>query len=116
MDRVRTFCDHLRNRLLASIRESPALKKPDKSVLEALWVRSTVRTQTVDNYPGHSAFARELGISRNQLTASLYRLEQKGFLKPTGSPTHPSQLAFLLNAMLLEAAYDETTGTEGNPF
>lgn len=115
MKRVRVFCDKLRDRLFESIEASSLFNEADKRVLLALWTRSTVRSQTVEDYPGHATLAAELGLTSRQVTASLRRLEHKGFVKATGSATRARQLAYVLNALLLEAAYDETIDAEGRP-
>ena len=115
MDRVRAFCDQLRDRLIESIDGTACLTRPEKCVLQALWAVSIVRTQSVEEYCGDSTFARQIGLSHKQLSRCLYRLERKGFIKPTGSVNKKRQLSYLLNAMVLEAAYDETLRSLGRP-
>jgi DNA-binding MarR family transcriptional regulator len=115
MDHVKAFCDQLRDRLVQSIESATCLTRREKSVLQALWARSTVKTQCVEEYCGDLNLAREVGLSPRQLSRSLFSLEQKGFIKPTGSVSQKRQLSYLLNAMLLEAAYDETLRFRGRP-
>lgn len=115
MSRVRAFCDRVCDKLFEAIDRSPCLNESEKRVLAALWIRCTVRTQTVEQYPGHSVFANEIGLPRRRLAAALTRLETKGFIKATGSATRPRQLAYLLNALILEASYDETVSLNGPP-
>jgi len=109
MDSIRAWCDRICERLLSSIRNADCLSEPEKRVLQELWFRSDVHTQMVGDYPGHSTLARDLGISPRRVSACLRRLQRKGFLKPVasaiGSARRPS---YLLNALLLEMAYDET--------
>lgn len=115
MDRVRAFCDEVRDRLLESIESAPCLTPSEKRVLQGLWSRSTVRTQSVEEYGGNSTFARELGLTPKQIGRSLYQLERKGFIKATGSVSKRRQLSYLLNAMILESAYDETVQSRPRP-
>jgi len=115
MSRVQAFCDRLRDRLFESIREASCLTEMEKHVLAALWSRCNVRTQTVEEYPGHSAFGRDIGVTDERLSRCLHKLERKGFVKSSGSTSRKRQLAYVLNALLLEASFDTTKDAEGHP-
>jgi hypothetical protein len=107
MNRLRAFCDRLCDRLFESIERYPALNRVERRALRELWMRATVKTQTVEDYPGHEAFAAGMGVARRRLMSALMNLERKGFIKATGSLTTGRRLAYLLNALLLEAAFDD---------
>ena len=115
MNRLRAFCDRICDRLYESIESSVCLSPAEKRVLWELWTCAAVRTQTVEEYPGHAAFASRAGMSRQRLTDALQKLERKGFIKATGSATRGRQLAYLLNALLLESAFDITSANRRRP-
>jgi len=107
MNGVRALCDRICDKLFASIRGARCLSEPEKRALLELWCRSDVHTQMVEGYPGHAAFARALGMSPRQTSAVLRRLERKGFVKRTGTAQRVLRRpTYLLNALLLEMAYD----------
>jgi len=106
MDSLKIFCDRVCDQLFDSIDTCVTLSRPERRVLHELWARASVRTQSVEDYPGHASIAASIGMTPRSLVGALARLERKGFIKATGSSERGRQLAYLLNALLLEAAFD----------
>jgi len=103
------FCTRLWDSFFTSLRGTELLTPCEKRVLEKLWLLGTIKTSTCDAYPGHVEFARSLKLSEHRVKLALKKLEMKGFVKAVRrrSATR-SDVAYLLNPLLLEAAYDRT--------
>ena len=95
------FCSRLWDSFFASLRGTGLLTPCEKRVLEKLWLLGTIKTSTCDAYPGHAEFARSLKLSEHRVKLALKKLEMKGFVKAV-------RRGYLLNPLLLEAAYDRT--------
>lgn len=101
------FCSRLWDSFFASVRGTDVLTACEKRVLEKLWLLGTIKTSTCDTYPGHVEFARSLKLSEHRIKLALKKLEMKGFIKAVRRPRRGG-FAYLLNPLLLEAAYDRT--------
>ncbi len=99
------FCSRLWDSFFTSLRGTELLTPCEKRVLEKLWLLGTIKTSTCDAYPGHTEFARSLRVSEHRVKLALKKLEMKGFIK---SVRRVRSFAYLLNPLLLEAAYDRT--------
>ena len=97
------FCSRLWDSFFASLRSTELLTPCEKRVLEKLWLLGTIKTSTCDVYPGHVEFARSLRVSEHRVKLALKKLEMKGFIK-----CMRRGVSYLLNPLLLEAAYDRT--------
>jgi hypothetical protein len=109
------FCSRLWDSFFTSLRGTELLTPCEKRVLEKLWLLGTIKTSTCDAYPGHVEFARSLKLSEHRVKLALKKLEMKGFVKAVrrGGRMSPAaslrpSIAYLLNPLLLEAAYDRT--------
>jgi hypothetical protein len=100
--RTKQFCLHLWDSLFDGIAGAAVLSAPEKRVLEGLWTTSTVRRCTTENYPGHVEFARHVRMGVKRLRDTLDSLESKGLIRANAS----GEPGYLLNPLLLEAAYD----------
>jgi predicted transcriptional regulator len=100
------FCSRLWDSFFTSLRGTDLLTACEKRVLEKLWLLGTIKTSTCDAYPGHDEFARSLRVSEHRVKLALKKLEMKGFIKCVRRSK--AGLAYLLNPLLLEAAYDRT--------
>jgi len=101
------FCSRLWDSFFTSLRGTDLLTPCEKRVLEKLWLLGTIRTSTCDAYPGHTEFARALKLSEHRVKLALKKLEMKGFVKAVRRPRRLNP-TYLLNPLLLEAAYDNT--------
>ena len=104
------FCSRLWDSFFASLRSTELLTPCEKRVLEKLWLLGTIKTSTCDVYPGHAEFARSLRVSEHRVKLALKKLEMKGFIKGgrTSASLRDRAASYLLNPLLLEAAYDRT--------
>lgn len=100
------FCSRLWDSFFTSLRGTDLLTPCEKRVLEKLWLLGTIKTSTCDAYPGHPEFARSLRVSEHRVKLALKKLEMKGFIKCVRRSR--AGFAYLLNPLLLEAAYDST--------
>jgi len=103
------FCSRLWDSFFTSLRGTELLTPCEKRVLEKLWLLGTIKTSTCDAYPGHVEFARSLKLSEHRVKLALKKLEMKGFVKAVRRRgAMRTDVAYLLNPLLLEAAYDRT--------
>jgi predicted transcriptional regulator len=103
------FCSRLWDSFFTSLRGTELLTPCEKRVLEKLWLLGTIKTSTCDDYPGHAEFAQSLRVSEHRVKLALKKLEMKGFIKCVRrTRTSKGAFAYLLNPLLLEAAYDRT--------
>jgi DNA-binding MarR family transcriptional regulator len=100
------FCSRLWDSFFTSLRGTELLTPCEKRVLEKLWLLGTIKTSTCDAYPGHAEFARSLKLSEHRVKLALKKLEMKGFVKAVRH--RRGEVVYLLNPLLLEAAYDRT--------
>ena len=101
------FCSRLWDAFFSSLRGTETLTPCEKRVLEKLWLLGTIKTSTCDAYPGHAEFARSLKLSEHRVKLALKKLEMKGFIKAVRR-LRRAGFVYLLNPLLLEAAYDCT--------
>ncbi|MBC5824795.1 MAG: hypothetical protein GIX02_08180 [Candidatus Eremiobacteraeota bacterium] len=105
-DERESFCSQLWDALFDAVDACRCLTSTEKRVLQCLWAQGTVGTWVCESYPGHDPFAKKMRLSQQRLESTLRNLEKKGFIKPTqrdqGGPR------FLLNALLVEDAYERT--------
>lgn len=105
-DSVEQFCASIWDSLFDAITRSPCLTVPEKRVLEHLWAESTVSTCSCSDYPGDAAFAGLVRMSLRRLRAALNSLERKGFIKALAPSCRRPTTGYLLNALMLESAYE----------
>ena len=101
------FCSRLWDSFFTSLHGTEILTPCEKRVLEKLWLLGTIKTSTCDAYPGHTEFAQSLKVSEQRVKLALKKLEMKGFIKPLRRARR-DVCSYLLNPLLLEAAYDRT--------
>ena len=104
---LRAFCDHIRDELFESIHGASCLRRHEKSVLLYLWSRCKTRKMASESYPGHESAGATLGISPLAVHAAIISLERKGFIKAFAVGSRRKKTGFLLNAFVLECAYDK---------
>ncbi len=101
------FCSRLWDSFFTTLRATELLTACEKRVWEKLWLLGTIKTSTCDAYPGHTEFARSLKLSEHRVKLALKKLEMKGFVKAVRRARRTG-VVYLLNSLLLEAAYDRT--------